>query len=358
MRPSSQNVQLRVGIAGLGGIAKRTHLPVLQMLPGYQVVCGAEKDDYQCERVCCLFNLEESYQDFMAMIEKADIDAIFVCLPATLHKRAVLAALERGLHVFCEKPMGVSPDEANAMVLMAEKTGKLLMPGYNLRYVDNFIRARNLIVSGKLGRILQINATYMNPGPYISWDPKSDWYLDRSSHGALYDIGSHLVDLLLYLYPHRIKRLFASASQGYQPYEAVTNISCSYEGEGGLLGSIQIGWRTASEVCRLDFHGTAGTLSVGRRHFSYTHGATDPANRISISLDNAAREIGALLHKINRMRKGLDVLEEFLRQGIEFWNHLAKGKPDLSKAHDAIHVHEILRAILSSITDERTVFLE
>lgn len=342
---------LHVGLAGLGGIAKRTHLPVLRFVPGYEVVCGAEKNETQRKRVAGIFKLKETYDDFKEMIEKADIDAVFICLPATLHMQAARLALQRGLHVFCEKPMGVNYEEALEMTSLAEMKKKILMPGYNVRYVDNFIRAKRFIDSGKLGRILQINAIYLNPGPYISWDPKTDWYLEAASKGALYDIGSHLVDLLFHLYPHRIKKLKGFAAMGYRPYDAITNFTSAYEGEDGILGAVQIGWRTASEVCSLEFHGTAGSLMVNRRTFTYVNGATDPADRFLTSVKNAFSEVRAVVGKLNRIRKGAGVLEEFVCQAEDFRDAVLSGTVDLTKAKEAVYVHEVLNAMLTSVTE-------
>ncbi|MFC1533114.1 Gfo/Idh/MocA family protein [Thermodesulfobacteriota bacterium] len=356
MNPLSKKGPLRVGIAGLGGIAKRTHLPILKLLPDYHVVCGAERDSYQRNRVAELFNIEEKYGDFIDMIDHAEIDAVFICLPATLHSKAVYASLDKGLHVFCEKPMGLNSDEASKMVNMAIKANRVLMPGYNLRYVDNFIRAKELIESGKLGKIIHVNALFMNPGPYISWDPKSEWYLKEESGGALYDVGSHIVDLLFYLFPHRIEELQAFACKGYEPYGAITNIVSSYRGEGGILGTIQIGWRSASEVCSLEFHGTAGTLFVSRRNFSYTHGATDPADRIAISTENVFREFKSIVRKLNLMRKGIDVLDEFIQQAIMFWTLTAGKKQNREDLQKSSLVHQVLEAIESSLSkDEKNL---
>lgn len=349
---------VRVGVAGMGGIAKRTHLPVLRRVPGFQVICGAEKDEYQRERVGKLFGIPETYEDFDEMIQKADIDAVYVCLPASLHAKAVVAALKRGRHVFCEKPMGLNSEEAKTMVELAANSRLILMPGFNLRHVRNFIEAKKIIDSGKLGKIIHVNAVFMNPGPYISWDPKSDWYLDGRSGGALYDIGSHIVDLLLHLFPFRMKELSARATQGYRPYDALTNIVCSFRGDDGLLGTIQIGWRTACEVCSIEFHGTAGSLAVSRRMLSYTHGATDPADRVFNSLANVCREIGAVVKKVNLMRKGLDVLMEFQAQAIDFARNVRKGQCEQAIGEKVCYVHTLLEAMEASIRTESPVYPE
>lgn len=343
---------IRVGIAGLGGIAKRTHLPVLKMLPEFDVTCGAERDDYQRQRVAGLFGLRETYQDFEDMIGTADLDAVFVCLPASLHTRAVTAALEKGLHVFCEKPMGVNAEDARKMVELAESSRRVLLPGFNLRYVKNFMEAKKIINSGRLGNIVHVNAVFMNPGPYISWDPKSDWYLDQRSGGALYDIGSHIVDLMLHLFPFRVKELSAFEKKGYLPYDATSNVACSFKGEGGLLGTIQIGWRTACEVCSLDLHGTAGSLFVSRRMLTYSHGATDPADRILNLLANISGEFKAVTDKMRLMAKGSDFLEEFRRQADVFRALIMRSTLGQEEAKKVIHVHDTLEGIGKSIHNE------
>lgn len=349
MKTKKNKQLLRVGIAGMGGIAKRMHIPVLKLLPEYEIVCGAEKDDNQRKRVAELYNIKETYNDFAEMIEKADIDALFICLPATLHVKAVLEALKKGIHVFCEKPVGLNAEDAMVMVKTAKNADRVLMPGYNIRHVDNFRRAKKMIQSRRLGKIIQVNAIFINPGPYISWDPKSDWYLDYRSGGALYDIGSHIVDLLFYIFPHKIAELQAFAMYGYEPYDAVTNVVCSYRTNNDVLGTIQIGWRSASEACSLEFHGTAGTLIVSRRNFSYTHGATDPADRIAINSNNILQEFKVALRKLNLIRKGVDVLDEFKKQALDY-KALVEGKRSNEKDLDnTILVHEVLEGINRSL---------
>ena len=172
--------KLRIGIVGLGRVATATHIPVLKLLNNVEITACAEKNIDRVHRVKEFLSIPNIFSDYRKMYESKLVDAVYICLPTDLHYDATISALRNGLHVLCEKPMGRTLEEATEMNSLALKNKLILMPGFKYRYNNNLQHAAQVISSGLLGNIIQVEATFMTPGPYISWDPKSDWYLEKS----------------------------------------------------------------------------------------------------------------------------------------------------------------------------------
>ena len=338
--------KLRIGIVGLGRVASKTHIPVLRSIANVELVAGAEINSMRAERVKSLFGLASVYYDYEDMCASEDLDGIYVCLPNFLHKDACMKALERGLHVLCEKPMGVSVDEAKDLFEFARGKGLVLMPGYKKRYATNFAKAKRMIEDGLLGRIIQVQGTFMTPGPYISWDPKSDWYLDEKWHGVIYDSGCHIVDLLLYLIPREVLEIKVLTYQGFTGYNAPTNLTCIFEMEGGVIGNLAIGWRAATDILSISINGTAGSLTASRDYLAYVNAGTDPIDKIKTLLENAYSEYCSLLRKASGKIRGKDFYIEDLIQARAFCNAiLGIHKPPVD-GEDAIRVHAVLHKMI------------
>ena len=338
--------KLRIGIVGLGRVASKTHIPVLKSLESVEVVAGAEKNPERAERVKSLFGLARVYDSYEDMFESEGLDGVYVCLPTFLHKDACIKALERGLHVLCEKPMGMSVKEAEEMTALAEAKGLVLMPGYKKRYAKNFKRAKELIEDGLLGKIIQVQGTFVTPGPYISWDPKSDWYLDEKWHGVIYDIGCHLVDLLLYLVPFDIINVKVVSQHGFKGYSTPTNVACSFEMEGGLVGNLTVGWRASTDILSLSVHGTAGSINVSQDYFTYVNSQTDPVDKIKMVLENAYSACGSLLQKVKDKVHGNNFYIEDLLQAKAFVTAISKIQKAPIDGNDAIRIHKFLEKMI------------
>ncbi len=348
--------KLRIGIVGLGRVSTKTHVPVLRSLEDVEIVAGADNNPERAQRVKDLFGLRNVYESYEEMYSSEELDAVYVCLPTFLHKAACMAALERGFHVLCEKPMGVSSAEAEEITELAEARKLVLMPGYKKRYAANFARAKQIINRGLLGNILHVQGTFLTPGPYISWDPKSEWYLDEKWHGTIYDVGCHIVDLLLYIVPGEITRTATFSRNGFCGYNTPTNVSCVFEMDGGIVGDLSIGWRLSTDVISLSVHGTAGSITVSRDELSYINPATDPIDRILAFAGGALKETTSLLRKVLDKVRGQDFYMEDLIQARAFCK-AARGEslPPID-GRSAVRVHRFLEQIvLSSVETDDTV---
>jgi len=147
---------IRAAIIGAGGVARTQHAPALAKLKDVRIVAVCDVDEGRAAAVAGQYGAA-AYTDYRRMLEEVRPDIVHVCTPEELHDGPVIAALEAGAHVMCEKVMAENLTKARAMVAKALQTGKFLAVDYNYRFMPAFAKLKELIDSGELGRIALIN---------------------------------------------------------------------------------------------------------------------------------------------------------------------------------------------------------
>jgi len=133
---------VKIGIVGLGRIATEFHIPSLRRIKGASVtaICARTATD---ERVKLANSLgAEFYDDYQNMVSSAALDAVYLCSPTVLHREMAITAFNRGLHIFCEKPIAMNVEEAKAMCAAGHKSGRFLFIGYNRRFSPTYRKVK------------------------------------------------------------------------------------------------------------------------------------------------------------------------------------------------------------------------
>ncbi|OFX08870.1 MAG: oxidoreductase, partial [Alphaproteobacteria bacterium RIFOXYD12_FULL_60_8] len=185
--------QLRVGIAGYGVVGQRRR-QFIDQHPDLKVVAV-------CDRK---FADEGSLDDGVRYHLNAqqlldeELDVLFVCLTNDIAPDVTIQGLEKGLHVFCEKPPGRTVEDiVRVRSAEAKHPGQKLKYGFNHRYHDSVRDALNLMQSGAMGRVLNMRGVY-GKSKFISYGQESSWraHRDTAGGGILLDQGIHMVDLM------------------------------------------------------------------------------------------------------------------------------------------------------------------
>ncbi len=147
--------EIRIGVIGCGGIAQHAHLPALQRAAHATLVAVCDPYEEVARRVGRLNGLYErdAYTHHHRILERADVDAVSICAPSTMHAEIAIAALDAGKDVLVEKPMAVTSDEARAMVQAAERAGRTLMIAYNHSYDVACAHVKKMLDGGEIGDI-------------------------------------------------------------------------------------------------------------------------------------------------------------------------------------------------------------
>jgi len=135
------------------------------------------------------------YGDGKELIANADVDIIDICLPTYLHAEYAIAAMERVKYLFIEKPVALTADEGDKLIEKAKQTGCNLQIGQVIRFWDEYTVLRDIIKSGKYGKVINANFRRISPRPDWGWE---NWLTDACrSGGAAQDLHIHDTDFIL-----------------------------------------------------------------------------------------------------------------------------------------------------------------
>src|ERR1700754_850835 len=141
-----------MGVIGLGEVAQVVHLPVLRSLPDlFEVTAVCDISPGLLDRIGGQYGVAHRYADYAEMLDRQRLYCVLVLDSDEYHAEAVVAALDRGVHVLVEKPMCLSPREAEAIVAARDRSGATVMVGYMRRFAPAFVEATRQV--GTLGRI-------------------------------------------------------------------------------------------------------------------------------------------------------------------------------------------------------------
>ncbi len=199
----------KVGIIGLGFMGKM-HFRCYQALDDVQVVAICDTDPTRFEATeGTAGNIEgaeapldftgvDLYADFDKMLAEAKLDALSIALPTYLHKQYAIKALASGVNVLCEKPMALSVADGQEMIAAAQQSGKLLQIGHCIRFWPEYAKTKEIIDSGKYGKVLAATFQRLSLTPTWSWD---SWLMDGSKSGsAALDLHIHDSDFVQYVF--------------------------------------------------------------------------------------------------------------------------------------------------------------
>ncbi len=181
---------LKIGILGAARIAPMSLVQPARKIPDVVVAAVAARDASRAGKFARKHDIPLILNDYQALIECPDIDAVYIPLPNGLHGEWTLRALEAGKHVLCEKPFSSNAEEARQMVATAQRTGKLLMEAFHYRYHPLAARIREIIP--RLGPLQRINSEMCFPLPRFK-DIRYDYSLGGGSN---MDAGAYTANML------------------------------------------------------------------------------------------------------------------------------------------------------------------
>ena len=186
---------MKVALIGCGFMG-RMHANVYGVLDDAELVGVVDHRPEKLEEFSQQFGVE-AFESLERLFSAKDVDAVDICLPTFKHKDATVKAAQSGKHVFCEKPMALTVEDADAMIQAIESAGVRLMIGHCIRFWPEYALLKEISDSGRLGKLKSINLTRF--GEYPSWS-SDNWLGDESkSGGGALDMHIHDTDYALYL---------------------------------------------------------------------------------------------------------------------------------------------------------------
>ena len=261
------STKFRAAAIGCGAISERLHVPDYAVLPNVEIVALCDVDKMKAAALAQKWAPEAKvYTDHKKMLASEDIDGVTVTLPNYLHAPVTIDALNAGCHVNVEKPMAASIDECKKMIAAAKKAGKLLMVNQSQRLFPTHRRAKEVIDSGIMGKILHVTAMFGHEGPE-HWSPSGKWFFEKQKarFGAMADLGVHKADLVRFLTGKEIAEISAYTALLEKKGATIEDnfVSCVKFADG-TVGTVCASWTVKGmDTNYTILHCENGTLRIG-----------------------------------------------------------------------------------------------
>ena len=367
--------RLGVGMVGYGFMGK-THtysyksVPVFYDPPPVNIrlvgVCTSRAETAQ--KAAEHGGYEFGTTDYHELLDRDDIHIINCCTPNYLHKDLLIDALNAGKNVYCDKPLAMNLAEAREILDTAENADAVHQMTFEYRFIPAIMRARQLIDEGFLGEPLSFRAAYLHSG-YTDPDRPMSWRLDKKQGGggALFDLGSHVLDLVRYLLGE-CREVFA-ATETFVKRRPVTKGSSEFVDvevddlallllrmENGSLGTVEasrIATGTNDEL-PIEIHGTQGSIKFDLMEPEWLYVYDNRLEGEPIG----GRKGYTRIETVHRYPKPavfpgskctLGWVRFHIASMYNFLSNLAEGKPSPPTLYDGYKVQEIMEAALESV---------
>jgi predicted dehydrogenase len=308
---------VRIGIVGCGRAATSLHVPAIARVRGATIVALADPDAARLEHLGSRCPGAAAFESYHRLLQDERVTLVAVCVPATLHAEVAIAAMRARKHVFIEKPLALTLEDCNRIVLEAmeaESSGIRSAVGFNLRSHRLLRQAREAIRSGELGEVELLRSLWT-----ADWSGaiRPSWHADPAQGGgALLEIGAHQADLWRWLLDSEVESIHAlSRSSAFADQTATFQARMA----SGVLVTAGVSQRTVSHNV-VEVFGSRASLRLSCYHAdsfeieSIGGGSRGGWRRLRPLLGKAARLPAA----IRSARRGGDFQMSYVRQ----WEHI------------------------------------
>jgi predicted dehydrogenase len=208
------------------------------------------------------FGVKQLFTDYHELLKLKDLDAVVIALPTYLHVDCAISAIERGKHVFLEKPLARNVKEGREIVLASRKNGVKFMVDYQFRFAPEFVDLKGQMERGALGDIQIAHAFNIAAGPFFhraestTPRPVPEWWLNKelTGGGALIDLGCHMINLLRW-YLGEVADV--KARLGYRfNFDFEDCATCIMNFECGASAIVNVGWFSQNTAVGVELFGT------------------------------------------------------------------------------------------------------
>lgn len=255
---------VRIALVGVGKMGL-SHQAIVNMHPMAKLVAICDSAGYVLD-VIHKYAGTRTYTDYQELLEKEPLDAVLIATPSKTHAAMVESALQRGLHVFCEKPFVLDPVAGERLAALADLKDLVTQVGYHYRFVGAFREAQRVVASGALGTIHHVSAEAY--GPVVLRPKGGTWRTEKNEGGGcLYDYACHALDLVNFMVgpPKSVSgvvmnRIFSN--------DVEDEVYASLHWGDGLSGRLAANWSDESfrkMATKVTVWGTNGRVTADRQ---------------------------------------------------------------------------------------------
>jgi predicted dehydrogenase len=254
--------KLRGAIVGFGRVAAEAHLPGFEATPGFEIAAVVEPSEAERARALGALPGIRAYGDLAsAFAAETKLDFVDVATPPSAHAPIVIEALDRGLHVLCEKPLALDLEAVGEIRRMARRSGHTIFTVHNWKYAPLFRRLHGLLRAGAVGELVAIDWQVLRPSPPPGAS-EAGWRLDREQAGGgiLVDHGWHAFYLMQFLTGREPQTVVARTSSELG-FGVEDRAECEID-FGGPRARIELRWGAAERRTAGVVHGSLGDITI------------------------------------------------------------------------------------------------
>jgi predicted dehydrogenase len=330
--PSRDGRQLRVAVVGLGYWGPNL-LRVLQELPATKAVAACDPRAEALARIAPRYPTVRLATSFDEILADDRVDAVAIATPVSTHYDLAASALRAGKHVFVEKPLAGSSTQAMELIDLADRAGRVLMPGHTFLYSPPVNMGRELITSGELGEIYFISTSRVNLG------------LHQPDVSVVWDLGPHDFSILRYWLgevPFRVSAISRGCVIADTPDVAFVDL----EFPSGTIAHVELSWLAPSKLRR--------TAIVGsRKMVVYDDTSTEPIRIFDSGADlrdpQTFGEFRLTYRTGDIVSPHVDVTEPLELELADFCEAIRSGREPRSSARLGLDVVNVIEAVDRSL---------
>ncbi|EDB5537046.1 TPA: D-chiro-inositol-2-dehydrogenase IolG2 [Salmonella enterica] len=203
--------RLRCGVIGLGRVGKM-HVENMYLLPQLDIICAADYFIEEMSDWLYSVNITSGYKNYQELLQRDDIEAVFIFTSTDMHEEIVTAAAQAGKHIFCEKPLSMNEDEQASMAVLrkVKEKGVTLQVAFNRRFDPQFHEVFELVRSGKIGRPQMIKITSRDPD-LLPHD------LIKRIGGLIFDFTMHDFDMARFMMQDEVSEVYVKGNTLIDP---------------------------------------------------------------------------------------------------------------------------------------------
>lgn len=246
-------------VIGIGDITRRRVIPAILANPRCRLQAFVTRDPAKASA----YPGAQAFSTLDQAIEDGEFDAVYVASPVFLHAPQSIASLLAGKHVLCEKPMAMDFNQAESMVQAAHASGRLFAVAYYRRLFPKLLRAQQLIREGAIGDPLMAEANCHSALQIDRPDQERNWFLhpETAGGGPLYDIGSHRIDALNFLFGKPLQAMGIVSNRIHQlDIEDSATVLIRYS--PGIHAVVDVRWNSRISRDQFRIIGTDGELNL------------------------------------------------------------------------------------------------
>lgn len=327
--------KIKAAVVGLGywgpNLARN-----FQASDAYELVGLCDLDPKRVAKVGDNYPWAKQFTDVGTMLRETKPEIVSICTPVASHHKLVVAALEAGAHVLCEKPLAATVAEAEEIVGLAQKRERKLFVDHTFTYTGAVRCIRDMYKKGSLGELFYVDSVRINLGLF---QPDVD---------VIWDLAPHDLSVLSYVVDKKVESVQATGSS-HNPRGFADVAYLDLRFEGGVTAHLHLSWLSPVKVRRMIFSGTASSLIYDDLEMSekikvYDHGVTFDVSDIE------ARKQVLVNYRRGEMRApALDNKEALGTELREIASVIKGGKEQVALGEDGLEVVRVLEAAQQSL---------